>query len=449
MASSNGDSPVDRLLEAARRVERSVVGMMLTRGAGQVNEAANLGLQVEDFWDDDCRAFFAAMVKIEAAGKEVDLVSVSVEVPRAGPDNSASGPLLVELTEECPVTQNLSYFVEEVRALAAQRKAVKAIQGAYRVLLQRKPFESIEDSIDEARTSFETSVGAVAKLGPKKLEGVLSGVLKAIENRADDAAKGLTRYIPTGLKAMDFTLGGGFYPTRVYVVAGRPGTGKTAFANFVVRGAAGMGKHVAYFTLEMPAEELVERKLSNEARVSGVKLARADLSDEETDRVLHGAQSLHRLPIWYDDSFRGDVKAVIATCRRLKRIEGIDLIVMDYLQLFSMKGSKKDRVRELSDITMAIKLLAVELKVPVILLSAINRESKKAGDDLGPGLEHLKDSGSIEQDADSVIILHMKEDDRDKVWVNIPKNRGGKLKRFPIAVDFAIGAYSDININLE
>ena len=251
--------------------------------------------------------------------------------------------------------------------------------------------------------------------GPSSLEMTLRNSMQTIEEayRADGSISGIS----TGIKDLDKSLGG-FHPSDLLIVAGRPGMGKTAFAlNLAVNVANEVLTHhgpeklqgpVLFCSLEMSADQLASRILSFEAEVNGNKIRNGSINEEEFNRLVEFQRALKDLPIFIDDTPDITVPMIRARARRLKRQSGgLSLIVIDYVQLLNSPGGRKsdNRVQEISEITRGLKILAKELDVPVIALSQLSRLVEQR-DDKRPQLADLRESGSIEQDADCVMFVY-------------------------------------------
>jgi replicative DNA helicase len=245
-----------------------------------------------------------------------------------------------------------------------------------------------------------------------------SSVIDAIE-MAEKAHKreGALAGIGTGLTDIDKLLGG-LHPSDLIILAGRPSMGKTALATIMAFNAAytyakskgGEGGIVGFFSLEMSAEQLASRILSEQTDISSDRMRKGELSNEEFNRLVVASQTLHQIPIFIDDTPALTVSALRTRARRLKRQHGLAMIVIDYLQLISAShGSRNDnRVQEVSEITRGLKTLAKELDVPVLALSQLSRAVEQR-DNKRPQLSDLRESGSIEQDADVVMFIYREE----------------------------------------
>ncbi len=290
--------------------------------------------------------------------------------------------------------------------------------------------EAYEPDLD--RTAMDQIGGAEAKLYELATTGQTEGgfeafgtVLVEAVRQAEAAHKrqGKLSGVPTGLVDMDKRLGG-LHPSDLLILAGRPSMGKTSLATNIAFNAARAykeevdalgnkvavdGAKVAFFSLEMSAEQLAARILAEQAEISSHKIRQGEMSNEEFERLVVAAQELHRLPLFIDDTPALSISAVRTRSRRLKRQHGLGLIVVDYLQLLRGSGAhSENRVQEVSEITRGLKALAKELDVPVIALSQLSRAVEQR-EDKRPQLADLRESGSIEQDADVVMFVYREQ----------------------------------------
>ena len=275
----------------------------------------------------------------------------------------------------------------------------------------------VKNQIEKAESElYNLAESGYTETGPVSLENTLKSSMQVIESayRADGSISGIS----TGINTLDKQLGG-LHPSDLLIIAGRPGMGKTAFALnlafnvanevFNHRGPEKLQGPVLFFSLEMSADQLASRILSFSAEVNGNSIRNGSISDEDFNKLVEFQRVLSDLPIYIDDTPDISVSAIRTRARRLKRKEGkLALIVIDYVQLLSPSGSKKsdNRVQEISEMTRGLKILAKELDVPVIALSQLSRLVEQRTDDKRPQLSDLRESGSIEQDADCVMFVY-------------------------------------------
>jgi replicative DNA helicase len=248
--------------------------------------------------------------------------------------------------------------------------------------------------------------------------------------------------VPTGYTELDKLLGG-FQPSDLIILAARPGMGKTAFALNCAANAAKAGKNVVIFTLEMTKEQLMGRVLSSEAKVDSSRLSRGDLTEDEEDRLAQGARLVYTLSatMGIDETPGVTLMELRSRCRRYQKEFGLDMVIIDYLQLMGASSAGKryeSREREISEISMGLKSLAKELKIPIIALAQLNR-GPDARPDKRPKMSDLRESGSMEQDADLIAFIYRDEyynpgsEDTGVAEINIAKNRHGSTASIKLA----------------
>ena len=278
----------------------------------------------------------------------------------------------------------------------------------YRIIADKELLEFLRSDEEERFSKMDALCDLLDKIRQgKQVEGLkpLREILLETYDRLDllnSPDRDKYRGIPTGIGLLDSTITG-LNRSDLIVLAARPGVGKTSFGLNIARHASVVSKRrVAFFSLEMSREQLASRLLSTEASVEGTKLRSGDLNDDEWTRIIEAGDILGRAELYFDDAPGITVPQMKAKVRRLKHV---DLVIVDYLQLMSGGKKSDNRVNEISDITRNLKIMAKELDVPVIAMSQLRRPTERTKDHR-PGLSELRDSGSIEQDADIVIFLH-------------------------------------------
>ena len=284
---------------------------------------------------------------------------------------------------------------------------------------------------------FDIRQGKALK-GLERLNEVLFETFERLD-RLNSPDKDLYRGIPTGIRELDNTITG-LNRSDLVIIGARPGMGKTSFALNIARHAAiAAGKRVAFFSLEMSKEQLASRIISTEALVGGTKLRTGDLTEGEWTRLVEAGDILSKADLYLDDSPGITVPEMKAKVRRLKNV---DLVIIDYLQLMNSAKRIDNRVQEISEITRSLKIMAKELNIPVVTLAQLARAGEKRQEHR-PVLSDLRDSGSIEQDADIVLFLYRdayyanesaspEDVDKNKAEVIVAKNRHGDLRSVPL-----------------
>ena len=330
-----------------------------------------------------------------------------------------------------PSSANFQHYLNIVKNNSVRRHLIGEAQD-----IIKTAFDS-----DDGSFAMQTAEKKIFDLSQKetasdlelvgKPGGTLTNVLKQISELAEN--KGKMRGIPTGYKDFD-AITNGLQKSDLILLAARPGVGKTSFAmNIAINSAVNEGKRIAIFSLEMSKEQLMQRALASLAKVNLGHILRGNMDSEEWKRVWTEEKKLAQSGIYVDDSSMVTPFDIISKCRKLKMTEGLDLIVIDYLQLMTMgKNNRESRTQEVSDLTRTLKIAAKELNVPIILLSQLSR-AVEVREDHRPVLSDLRESGSIEQDADIVLFLYnpdkyndvITEDEPGTVYLLISKHRSG------------------------
>ena len=329
---------------------------------------------------------------------------------------------LARLAAEATTIINAADYGRAIHDLAVRRELIAIGEDVVNVAYDPGVDASPRAQIEEA----ERKLYAIAETG--RYEGGFHSFSMALTNAVDMAAKAWERDgglsgVSTGMHDLDKMMGG-LQASDLIIVAGRPGMGKTALATNIAFNIAKSyrfderpdGAHettnggvVGFFSLEMSSEQLATRIIAEQAQVPGYKIRRGDISEGDFHRITNAAREMQQIPFYIDHTGGISIAQLTARARRLKRQKGLDVLVVDYLQLLSGSKSKSDnRVQELTEITTGMKALAKELNVPIIALSQLSRQVESR-DDKRPQLSDLRESGSIEQDADVVIFVYREE----------------------------------------
>ncbi len=405
--------------------EESVLGaVMLSAEAAAV---ALEQLRPEDFYRPAHQSVFEGITTLFDGNQAIDAITVSDWLRRNDELEKVGGiAFLNHLMDAVPATSNVGYYVEIVDETASRRRLMKAGATVTQIAMQS------ERPIDEALDSAEAEVFAVADRrvgeGLSRLGPLLSETLEKIEEigtRGGDITG-----VPTGFRDLDKKLAG-LHPANLVVIAARPSMGKSALALNIAQNVAEKGQPVAFFTLEMSREEVVQRLLSSMASVDSNKLRTGQLGPEMWQKLARESSKLYEMPFYVDDSPDLTVTAIRAKCRRLKRKSDLGLVVVDYLQLMQGPVRADNRQQEIAEISRSLKNLARELHVPVIAVSQLNRQLEQR-ENKRPRLGDLRESGAIEQDADIVMFIYRDEyynadsaETRGIAEVSIAKHRAG------------------------
>ncbi len=392
-------SGVELPLPAALDAERLILGSLLVSRISP----GEVPLTPDDFSIEKHRQIFTTAGEVHARGEAVNRLTVADDLQRRGRLEACDGlAYLVDLEDES-VQVNLDSYVRLVHNKSILRRAAVAGQSLMDECLRAHdaPAEllaraqrMLQDLSDGARPA-----GSLRSLG-EFVEGYPDGLNGLLQPERS------TPLVTTPWPSVN-RLVTGFRPGQLIIVAGRPSVGKTAFAGQVAERAACAGSGAAFFSLETSTEEIFLRLACSRANVDAHQLRRGELSTDERGRLQAAAAALAELPLYVDDATGCNVASIHAGLRRRGAKNSIRLVLVDYLQLMEAPGRRENRTQEVSAITRGLKLIAREFDVPVVALSQLNRspETEKRR----PSLSDLRDSGSIEQDADVVIMLHQPE----------------------------------------
>ena len=378
-----------------------------------------------DFYSPSNQTVYEAMKGLFDTGKPIDTVTVSELIFKDSKNStSINASYIARLVDNVPSSANFERYIEIVLEHSHRRKLLKA-SGRIELLAMAMDKE-IHSVLDEAeQTIFTASDDAIGD-GLVGVTDVLEGAIERIEE-IENRGTGLSG-LPTYFTDLDNYLSG-LQDGNLAVIASRPSMGKSSLALNIGTNVAKEGKVVAFFSLEMTKEELVQRVLFSEAKVTSGDARKGQLGPEKWSRVVEAASKVNNLPLYFDDAPVITVTDIRAKSRRLKSAKNLDLIIVDYLQLMQ-SSSRDNRQQEIAEISRNLKNLARELKVPILALSQLNRAAE-AREDKRPRLGDLRESGAIEQDADIVMMLYRDDyynpgtDVPGVAEVNIVKNRSG------------------------
>ena len=381
--------------------EQAVLGAILIESA-VMNQVLEI-LIPEDFYKDAHRKIYNAMIDLDRDNKPIDLLTLFDYLKANGNlmEEVGESSYLTYLTELVPATENVGYYAKLVKESSILRNLVMAATD-----IAHKGNEGNLD-VDEFIDQAEHKILDIAqnKIKPSFYDSreLAASALEMIEELHQ--RKELVTGIATGFEKLD-RLTAGMQNSELIIVAARPGLGKTSFClNLASHAALDHGIAVGIFSLEMTKEQLMLRMLSNKAKVSFSSIRSGYIKDEDLERLVHAADEFSQAKIYIDDTPAITVLEIRAKARRQKRDKGLDLIIVDYLQL--MRGTRRteSREREIAEISGSLKALAKELGVPVIAVSQLSRQTE-ARSDRRPQLADLRESGAIEQDADVVLFIH-------------------------------------------
>jgi len=380
--------------------EKSVLGAMMLSSVAVAS--ATESLRDSDFYLLAHQKIFSAMFSLHTSAQNIDIVTVADQLDMLGVLETVGGyAYLTDLSDFVPVISNISEYINIVRNDSLLRQLID-ISGSI-----------TDDCFNDEKATYDIIAGAeksifdLSQSEDKKkfvhVKQTANEVIKNVEFRYShpDAITG----IRTGFSALD-TLLTGLHGGELVLIAARPGMGKSAFALNIAQQAAVLDKSkAAIFTLEMPCEQLVERLMSSIGDLELSKIKTGALTDTDWDKISEAADELGQCDIYIDDTSGINIPEIFSKCRRLKAEFGLDLVVIDYLQLLSSFGRKESRLQEISEMTRMLKVMSMDLDVPILLLSQLSR-APELRQNHRPILSDLRESGSIEQDADVVIFLY-------------------------------------------
>jgi len=403
--------------------EKSVLGsILMDRDAiVQVSEI----LLPEYFYNDQHGMIYEGMLSLYEERAPIDLVTLPQKLKEKKYLDKVGGIAYISgLVEGVPSSANVRHYGEIIQEYATRRKLISDAS----VLIEKSFDEGLEvkDLLDNAEQKVFSLSQANLKQGFIPLRSVLSESF----DRLDELSKksGSIRGVSTGFGDLDNCLAG-MQDSNLLILAARPGMGKTAFSLNIVQYAAAVSKvPVGYFSLEMSKEELVDRMLVSQADIDAWRLKTGKLTQDDFGKLSEAMGVLAEAPLYIDDTPGMSILEMRTKARRLKAEHDLGLVVVDYLQL--VKGRTMDnRVQEVAEISQGLKNLARELKVPVLALSQLSRAIESRGSGSSPQLSDLRESGSIEQDADVVMFLYREDpEDIESVKLNIAKHRNGGLR---------------------
>jgi replicative DNA helicase len=405
MGGGGGDEGL-RLPPHSVEAEQSVLGGLMLDSAAW-DQVADRVL-AEDFYRNDHRLIFEAVAGLIERNQPCDAVTLSGHLESQGVLDQVGGlAYLGALARDTPTAANIRAYADIVRERSVLRQLITAGNEIVTNALEPEGREAREIVDAAERVVFEIAErGSRGKVGFQPIKEILPAVVEKIDEMYHSDGK-LTG-ISTGFKMLD-EMTSGLNAGDLIIIAGRPSMGKTTLAvNIAENAALGAGKSAAIFSMEMSSESLTLRMISSLGRINQGHLRSGRLSEEDWPRIDSAMTQLSAAKIYVDETPALTPTEVRARARRLKRERGLDLIVVDYLQLMQVPGTKENRATEISEISRSLKALAKELKVPVIALSQLNRgveqrENKK------PVMSDLRESGAIEQDADVILLIYREE----------------------------------------
>lgn len=399
MAKSNNMRIPPQSLDA----EKALLGALMLRKEA-IYEIDDL-VTPDTFYSEKHRIIFQAILKLHSKSEPIDLLSVSSKLDEMGQLEQIGGRSYVAgIVESVPASVNAKHYAKILEKKDLQRKLIEAGEFVSELAFTESESE-IEDLMDKAEKKIFGITNAPRGQKFVSLKHSLKDTWAQIEKLQE--SDGELRGVPSGFPALDNLLAG-FQPSDLVILAARPSVGKTTLALDMARNAALSGTPVGIFSLEMSAGQLTQRMLSAHSKVDAWKLRTGKLSAEQEFQALsQSLDELSKAPIYIDDQAGNNISKMKAAARRLKSEHGLGLIMIDYLQLMTTSKNYDSMVNQVTEISRSLKGLARELDVPVIALSQLSRAVEARGGK--PRLSDLRDSGSIEQDADVVMFIHRED----------------------------------------
>ncbi|GAB4524162.1 MAG: replicative DNA helicase [Anaerolineales bacterium] len=411
----------------SRESEEAVLGAVLINPEAYYDVAQFL--RAEDFYIHRHQWIWEAFVRLQESHREIDLLTVSTELENTGHlDEIGGAAYLTALISNVPSSLNAESYGRKVEETAVRRRMLEAANKIAKLAYQS------ETGIDAVMTDAEKAIFGISERRLTRDVQPINQVLREYYDRVTLLAQRPDEIygVPTGFIDLDRLLGG-LQPSDLLIIAGRPGQGKTGFMLSIAKNAAQLHKkHVAIFSLEMSNEQLVQRMIAQETGIDSQRLRMGKLQDEEWTLFNQAVEVLGNTQIYLDDTPAITPMQLRTKCRRLHMEFGLDLIVVDYLQLMTSGGRNENRVQEVSYISRYLKVLARELNVPVLAAAQLSRAVEQRADKR-PMLSDLRESGSLEQDADIVMFIYRPDYyDKETVKQNVAEIIVAKHRNGPV-----------------
>lgn len=443
LAYSNAAANVERIMPQDVDAEKAVLAAMLLGDSGEVVDEAFMKLSKDDFYRPAHRKIFEAMQALYEKEIPIDQLSLADMLKTRGQLEAVGGKAyIVELGNNSYALANWSHHADIVKRDAFLRNLIGA--AAHITALGYDAPDDLDEVVEESeKTLFDVTNRRVGT-NFQSMDSLVMGAFEEVHELSQ--SKQLYQGVRTGFKALDDLIGG-MRGGDLVILAARPSVGKTALALNIARRAAYYGASVAFFSLEMSAQQLVQRVIASEAEIDSKHLQTGRLNEEEWRSLATAASNLSKLDFWVDDTPSASILEVRAKARRqLRHVKDEQgLIVVDYLQLMQPQNTRTEsRQVEIAEISRGLKILAKEMNVPIIALSQLSR-AVESRQDKRPVLSDLRESGAIEQDADIVMFLDRSKDEREaecegrppfgEADVIVAKHRNGPLGTVKLTFD--------------
>lgn len=402
MADSNFISLENIEMPFSLEAEQAVLGCVLTEPSCLPNVTTYL--RAENFYMPQHQAIFTAILTADESGRLDPLAVLDILVKNGSFESGAGKDYLFQISQMVPSTANIDTYIKIVK----EKSYIRSL-----ITLSR---ETIEDASSQKKSADELLDIAEQKIydirqgrsvnAPSKLIDIISGDVLVTLNKLAGDDKDKYKGYTTGFSDLD-TVISGLNKSDLILIGARPAMGKTSFALNIARNVSAIAKKkVLFFSLEMSKEQLAQRVLATEARVSSSKMRNGNITPDEWERLITATTALCSCELYFDDTANITVTEMKAKTRKLK---GVDCVIIDYLGLINSTKKSENRTNEVSDITRNLKMMAKELRIPVVCCAQLNRGTEGRGKSHRPQLSELRESGSIEQDADIVLMLYRED----------------------------------------
>jgi replicative DNA helicase len=424
--------------------EQSILGALLLdkEAWDQVSDV----IVAEDFYRPSHQKLFEAIAFLHRSSREVDIITVPDYLKSKGEFDQVGADYIIQLVQNTITTANIAAYAQIVRERSLLRRLIQTCSGIIQKAYGQE-FESVETFIDSVEGEIYKISESRESSGLTEAADIVFKSMEKIEQLYHQQAD-LTG-ISTGFNRLD-QMTSGLHPGELTIIAARPSMGKTAFSlNIAQHAALRQKKAVAYFSVEMSKESVMMRVLASEAKINLGDIRNGRVPDSAWPKLVAAASMISEAPFFIDDTSGVSPAEIRARCRRMKKQAGLDLIMIDYLQIMDLKQKVESRERAVSEISRSLKAIAKELQVPVIALAQLNR-SVEGRAEKKPMLSDLRESGSIEQDADVIMMLYREgyydradEGKADHAEVIIGKQRNGPTGSVDLKWEPKFGRFAD------
>ena len=438
------DHPEPKTLPHSFDAEKAVIGAILINPDSYYN--ISQFLQAEDFYIHRTRFIWEAITRLQQHRTPVDFLTLTEELDRAGQLTEVGGPAyLTQLINQVPTSLHAEAYAQIIEQAAVRRRILEAAGQMAKLAFEEGT--ALESVINET----EKAIFSISKRLPKRTIQSLSEVLEPLYGQVEECSQhtGLSG-VPTGFVALDHLLQG-LQPSDLVIVAGRPGMGKTSLLLSIARHAAKVHNfHIFFITLETSREQLAQRLVTQETGIELQRIRGGKLKSDEWQLLADGIETLSEVHLFLDDTPAITMHQLRSTCRLLHMKNRLDLVVVDYLQLISGGERFENRVQEVSYLTQQLKALAGELNLPVLAAAQLSRAIEQRADK-HPLLSDLRESGSIEMDADVVMFLYHREDSElsNQVDIIVAKHRNGPTGKVSLSFQKSLAMFENIGSSGE